>query len=88
MRRVAAAAAERNCFLEINAQPSRLDLSDVHCRLAKSLGARFAISTDAHTADTLAYMRFGVDQARRGWLEAKDIINTLDAASLLKLFRR
>lgn len=88
IRRLALAAVERRCYLEINAQPSRLDLSDVHSRLAKSLGARFAISTDAHTVDTLAYMRFGVDQARRGWLEAKDVINTLDTASLLKQFDR
>ena len=88
MQRLMKAAAERGCFLEVNAQPSRLDLSDVHCRLAKSLGVKLAISTDAHTVETLDYMRFGVDQARRGWIERDDVINTRDLPSLLKLFRR
>lgn len=88
MQRLMKAAAERGCFLEVNAQPSRLDLSDVHCRLAKSLGVKLAISTDAHTVETLDYMRFGVDQTRRGWIERSDVINTRDLPSLLKLFRR
>jgi DNA polymerase (family 10) len=88
MPRLIKAAIERSCFLEINAQPNRLDLSDVHCRLGKELGAKFVVSSDAHTVETLAYMRFGVDQARRGWLEAADIINTRDLASLLRLLRR
>ena len=88
MQRLMKAAAERGCFLEVNAQPSRLDLSDVHCRLAKSLGLRLAISTDAHTVETLDYMRFGVDQARRGWIERDDVINTRDLPALINCFGR
>jgi DNA polymerase (family X) len=75
---------------DVLADPDGQDrfLADVHCRLAKSLGVRLAVSTDAHTVETLDYMRFGVDQARRGWIERDDVINTRDLPSLLKLFRR
>lgn len=82
------AALERGCFLEINAQPTRLDLSDVQCRMAKELGLKLVISTDAHTKDTLGYMRYGVDQARRGWLEARDVINTRGLTDLRRLLKR
>jgi DNA polymerase (family 10) len=88
LERLIEAAAERGCFLELNAQPKRLDLTDSDCRLAKSLGAKVAISTDAHSAANLGYMRFGVDQARRGWLEADDVINTLPIDALRKLIDR
>jgi len=88
MRRLMKAAVTRGCFLEVNAQPSRLDLSDIHCRLAKTLGVKLVISTDAHSVETLDYMRFGVDQARRGWIEAADVVNTRDLPSLLKLLKR
>jgi DNA polymerase (family 10) len=76
MTRVMEAARERGCVLELNAHPSRLDLDDVHCKMAKEMGVRVAISTDAHRASDLDLMRFGVDQARRGWLERDDVINT------------
>jgi DNA polymerase (family X) len=69
-------AKERGCFLELNAHPSRLDLDDVHCRMAKDLGLRIAISTDAHSTMGLGTMRFGIGQARRGWIEAGDVLNT------------
>jgi len=82
------AALERGCYLEVNAQPSRLDLSDVQCRMAKELGLKLAISTDAHTPETLSYMRYGVDQARRGWLSARDVLNTRGLVDLKKLLRR
>ena len=88
LERLIEAAAERGCFLELNAQPKRLDLTDSDCRLAKSLGAKVAISTDAHSTANLGYMRFGVDQARRGWLEADDVINTLPIDALRKLIDR
>lgn len=88
MQRLMEGARERNCLLEINAQPSRLDLNGTHCRLAKQIGVRLVISTDAHTAETLGYMRFGVDQARRGWLEAADIANTRSLAMLLAQLKR
>jgi DNA polymerase (family 10) len=88
MQRVMKAAAERGCYLEVNAQPDRLDLTDANCRLAKETGVKVAISTDAHSADELGFMRFGVDQARRGWLEADDVLNTRPWAELKTLFRR
>ncbi len=88
VERIMRAAAERGCVLEVNAQPERLDLADTHCRLAKQLGVKVAISTDAHAAAELDFMRFGLDQARRGWLEADDVINTRGLAALRALLRR
>jgi len=88
LERVLEAAAERGCFLEVNAQPKRLDLDAAGCRLAKEARVRVAISTDAHSASNLAYMRFGVDQARRGWLQADEVINTRGLDDLLQLLRR
>lgn len=70
------AAKKRGCFLEVNAQPDRLDLTDTYCKLAKEIGVKVAISTDAHRTGNLDYMRFGISQARRGWLEADDVLNT------------
>jgi len=61
----------RRCFLEINTQPKRLDLNDIHAKYAKEAGVKFAISTDAHNIATLEYMRYGIFQARRGWIEKK-----------------
>ena len=83
-----AAAKERGCFLELNAQPSRLDLTDASCRLARDMGLKVAISTDAHGVDQLDYLRFGIGQARRGWLEAGDVLNTRTLDELRKLLRR
>ena len=88
MERVMRGALERGCFLELNAQPERLDLNDAHCRLAKSMGLKVAISTDAHAELELGFMRFGVDQARRGWLEAADVLNTRPVKELLGLLRQ
>jgi len=88
IQRLMKAALERGCFLEVNGQPSRLDLSDNHCRMAKEIGLKLALSTDAHTPETLDYMRFGVDQARRGWLEPRDVLNTLELPSLRRLLKR
>jgi len=88
MEKVMEAALERGCYLELNAQPDRLDLDDVHCRMAKDMGLRLVISTDAHAASNLDYMRFGVDQGRRGWLEPADVLNTLPWSKLRKLFTR
>jgi DNA polymerase (family 10) len=88
VERVMRAALERGCFLELNAQSDRLDLSDVHCQMAKEMGLKVAISTDAHSAQNLDLMRFGVDQARRGWLEPRDVLNTRPLGELRKLLRR
>ncbi|MGA8240156.1 MAG: DNA polymerase/3'-5' exonuclease PolX [Desulfobacterales bacterium] len=88
LERLITAAADRGCFLELNAHPDRLDLDDVHCRLAKEIGVKVAISTDAHSVDHLDYMRLGVAQARRGWLEPSDVLNTRTLPQLQKLLRR
>jgi DNA polymerase (family X) len=88
LERIMRAALERGCFLELNAQPDRLDLHDAHCQMAKELGLKVAISTDAHSVANLDLMRFGIDQARRGWLEPKDVINTRSWPQLKKLLRR
>jgi DNA polymerase (family 10) len=88
MDRLMTAAHERGCHLELNAQPDRLDVNDVHAQAAKSVGVKVAISTDAHSVSGLDCMRFGIDQARRGWLEAEDVINTRPLAELRRLLRR
>jgi DNA polymerase (family 10) len=74
---VASAAARRNVYFEINASPERLDLSAALIRAARAKGCKFVISTDAHHPKHLANMSYGVRMARRGWLEAGDIVNTL-----------
>jgi DNA polymerase (family 10) len=70
------AAASTGTVLEINAHPGRLDMSDTNSRKGKNKGVRFVIGTDAHNASHLRYMEFGVNVARRGWLEKKDLINS------------
>ena len=87
LERILEAARERGRVLELNAHPDRLDLDDQACRLAKQAGVRVAISTDAHRTADLDLMRFGIGQARRGWLEAKDVINTRPLRELRKLLR-
>lgn len=88
LEKIMQGAKERGCFLEINAQPSRLDLKDVHIQMAKDIGLKLAISTDAHRISELQYLHYGVDQARRGWLEAEDVINTRPWTDLNKLLNR
>lgn len=75
MEAIFRAAVESGTVLEINASPERLDLKDVHIMRAAELGVPLVISTDAHTTEALAQMRFGVAMARRGWCEAKHIVN-------------
>jgi len=82
------AALERGCYLEVNGQPSRLDLDDNACRMAKELGLKVALCSDAHGTDDLDDLRHALDQARRGWLEKDDVINTRSRTALLKLLRR
>jgi DNA polymerase (family 10) len=88
MERIVKAAHERGCHLELNAQPTRLDVTDLHCRMAREAGAQVVISTDAHSAAELDLMRHGVDQARRGWLEAGNVLNTLPLQELLGRLKR
>ncbi len=81
-------AKERNIFLEINAQPERLDLNDIHAKMAKEMGLKMAINTDSHSQFSLFYMEYGINQARRGWCEKEDIINTRSLKELKKLLKR
>ncbi len=81
-------AASEGVLLEINAQPERLDLDAVAARRAQELGATLVISTDAHSIDELQFMRWGVDQARRGWIERRSVANALPLRSLLHLLAR
>jgi DNA polymerase (family 10) len=87
LERVLEAARERGRIVELNAQPERLDLDDRGCRLAREIGVKVAIATDAHRVADLDLMRFGVDQARRGWLEPGDVVNTRPLAELRRLLR-
>jgi DNA polymerase (family 10) len=82
------AANERGCFMELNAHPDRLDLKDVYCKMAKDMGIKIVISTDAHTVDGLNDMRIGIGQARRGWLEAADVLNTCGLKELKQMLKR
>jgi DNA polymerase (family 10) len=87
LKEIIQAAIEYGVILEINAYPDRLDLRDVDARTAKETGAKLAINTDAHSALQLELMKFGVFTARRGWIEARDVINTLSMEGLLKTLR-
>ena len=88
LKEVFQAAIDHGVVLEINAYPDRLDLRDVDARMAKEMGARLVISTDAHSTVQLELMKFGVFTARRGWVEARDVINTLPLPPLLKILRK
>ncbi len=80
-------AAELGVAVEHNAYPDRLDLCDRDLRLAKELGCRIVINTDAHHASHLAKMRYGMRQLRRAWLSKQDVLNTLGAGEFLKALR-
>ncbi len=81
------AAARTGTILEINANPGRLDLNDLNARAAKEMGVRMSINSDAHDAQQLLYMRYGVNVARRAWLEKKDILNAMDLRDLLRFLK-
>jgi DNA polymerase (family 10) len=88
LERIIEGAAERGCWLELNAQPLRLDLSDVWVRAARDAGVWISIASDAHSPEQLDSMRFGIAQARRGWIEKRDVVNTLGLSRLRNLMRR
>lgn len=85
--RVIAAAKEHNTALEINGFPDRLDLRDANARKAKQEGVLLATNSDAHSTEQLGHMRYAVGTARRGWLEAKDVLNTKSLDDLLDWLR-
>ena len=87
MEKVFKAAAKASVVVEANAYPDRLDLCDVHLRLAKQCGVKVVISTDSHSTGNLSYMKYGVITARRGWMEKKDVINTMPVDEFLAALR-
>jgi DNA polymerase (family 10) len=88
MLRIIRHAKERGCFLELNAHPERLDLLDSQCQSAKEEGVLVSINSDAHNAFDFANLKYGVGQARRGWLEKSDVLNTRSLTELRKLLKR
>ena len=86
--RVLRAAKETGTILEINSTPKRLDLNDQNIRRAKEAGVKMVINTDSHHKDQLRFIEFGVAQARRGWAEKEDIINTQPLEKLLEFFKK
>ena len=87
MERILDAASRRGVVMECNAAPDRLDLKDAYLRMAKERGLRVVISTDAHSIKNLELMRYGVQMARRGWIEKKDVLNALPLAEMLGALR-
>ena len=88
LERVVEKALETGTFLEINAQPDRLDLRDAHARLAGEAGVKIVISSDAHEIPALSNLEFGVAQARRAWLGPEEILNTRPWGSVKKLLKK
>jgi DNA polymerase (family X) len=88
MLKIIRAARARGCFLELNAHPERLDLLDAHCQLAKEEGVLIAISSDAHSLQDFDNLYYGVGQARRGWLEKQDVLNTRSLKELRALLKK
>jgi DNA polymerase (family 10) len=85
--RVLRAMRQRSCYLEMNSQPLRLDLDDVHAKAARDHGVLLSIASDAHSADQLAFVEHGVRQARRGWLTRDDVLNARPLAELREFLR-
>ena len=83
--RVLRHARERGCFLELNGQPARLDLDDHACRLARDAGVLVSIASDAHGVLEFGHLEWGVGQARRGWLEARHVLNTRPVEEVRRL---
>ncbi len=87
MEKVLTAAAKNGVAMECNAAPERLDLNDIHLRMAKQRGVKIVISTDAHSKRGLLTMKYGVITARRGWIEKTDVINALSLDAFLAALR-
>ena len=88
MEKILAACAKHGVAMECNSYPDRLDLKDVYLRMCKERGVMVVISTDSHNAGNLSLIRYGVKMARRGWLEKRDVINTLPVGEFLGAVRR
>src|SRR6267154_2184095 len=87
MEKVLEACARNGVAMECNSYPDRLDLKDVYLRMCKERGVKVVISTDSHNTANLAFIRHGVTMARRGWLERKDVTNTLPVSEFLVALR-
>ena len=88
MEEVLQAARDLDVAVEINANPNRLDLNDVHAHRAKELGVKVCVSTDAHSVQRLDHMSYGVDQAQRAWLNKGDVLNTMTKPQFLRWLER
>ncbi len=88
MLQIVRKAKARGVHLEVNAHPERLDLTDTYCRMCKDEGVLIAINSDAHSTREFANLRYGVGQARRGWLARDDVLNTRSLAQLVPLLHR
>ncbi len=88
MDRIVEVAKENNCFLEINSQPSRLDLNDRYAKMTKEMGLKLVINSDSHNPESLKFLKYGTYQARRGWIEKKNIINTLSLVELKEILKK
>lgn len=88
MDRIIRAAADEGCFLELNGNPDRLDINENYCRACKENGVKVVLNTDAHSTMDLQFMEYAVGQARRGWLEADDVVNTRGIQKMTTLLRR
>jgi len=87
MEKILEACAKHGVAMECNSYPDRLDLKDVYLRMCKDRGVKVVISTDSHNTGNLSFIRHGVTMARRGWLEKRDVINTLPTAEFLAALR-
>jgi DNA polymerase (family 10) len=87
MSRIIEAARERGCYLELNSQPQRLDLIDTYCQLAKEEGVLISINSDSHSTNGFKLLEGGINQARRGWLEKRDVLNTCSLRELHKFLK-
>jgi len=88
MLRLVRHAKARGCYLELNAHPDRLDLPDNYCLMAKDEGVLVSINSDAHSREDFANLRFGIGQARRGWLAPADVLNTRPLGELRRLLAK
>lgn len=88
MEAVIQACIDHHVALEINGSPPRMDLNDVHVKMAKDLGAKFVISTDSHHSSQREFLRYGIAIARRGWLTKENVLNTMPLDKMMKFFKK